>query len=263
VPAHPDPSDVPAATSGRSAVTRPPLHADGVSVVIPAFREAARIVTTIAAARDIAGVDLVVVADDGSDDDTAQRARAAGAEVSRTVANAGKASALERGAALVAQLEADAGVSGRPLLFLDADLGDSARRATALLGPVRAGSADLAIATLPAQPGGGRGFVVRLARDGIEQACGFVSRQPLSGQRAMTREAFEGARPLAAGWGIEVGMTIDVVRAGFRVVEVEVPFFHRVTGSDWRAQLHRARQYLGVWRALRARGAGPRLPIPR
>jgi hypothetical protein len=111
--------------------------------------------------------------------------------------------------------------------------------------------------------GGGRGFVVRLARDGIEQATGWVATQPLSGQRALTREAFNAALPLAAGFGVEVGLTIDVLRQGFAVVEVPAAFHHRVTGSDWRAQRHRARQFWAVWRALRARRVGPTIPIPR
>ncbi len=162
----------------------------------------------------------------------------------------------------MAGLESAAGVAPRPLLLLDADLGESAQAAAVLLAPLHEGRADVTVATLPAQPGGGRGFVVRLARAGIADATGFEAAQPLSGQRALTRDAFEAARPLADGWGIEVGMTIDLLRAGFRLVEVPVDLRHRVTGTDWRAQRHRARQFWGVWRALRARGAGPVLPFP-
>ncbi|HVT67541.1 MAG TPA: glycosyltransferase family 2 protein, partial [Trebonia sp.] len=97
------------------------------------------------------------------------------------------------------------------------------------------------------------GFVVRLARDGIRSAVGFEARQPLSGQRCVSRAAFEAARPLARGFGVETGLTIDVLRAGFRVVEVEVGFRHRVTGGDLSGQLHRARQYRDVAMALAAR----------
>ena len=48
-------------------------------------------------------------------------------------------------------------------------------------------------------------------------------------------------------------MTIDLLRRGLRVTEVEVPMVHRATGGDWRAQLHRARQFAGVAGALAAR----------
>jgi hypothetical protein len=122
----------------------------------------------------------------------------------------------------------------------------------------------MTIATLPPQatPAGGRGFVVRLARDGVAEATGWTQEQPLSGQRAITRAAFSAALPLAAGWGVEVGLTIDVLRQGLRVAEVPVDLHHRVTGTDWRAQAHRARQFWDVWRALRARGVGPAVPVP-
>jgi hypothetical protein len=44
------------------------------------------------------------------------------------------------------------------------------------------------------------------------------------------------------------------------VVEVEVPLAHRATGSDWRSQLHRARQFAAVARALAARWPARRGP---
>lgn len=240
----------------------PPLTGRA-AVVIPAFDEEHRIAATVRGALAIDGVDLVVVVDDGSADRTGQVAAAAGAQVVRAATNRGKAAAMELGAAAVAERERSADRAHRPLLFLDADLEQSAAVAGPLLAPVLAGQADLAIATLPAQPGGGRGFVVTLARSGIAEATGWTTSQPLSGQRAVSRAAFDAAVPLAAGFGVEVGMTIDLLRAGFRVVEVPVDLRHRVTGTDLRAQLHRGRQFWAVWRALRARGVGPRLPLPR
>ena len=43
---------------------------------------------------------------------------------------------------------------------------------------------------------------------------------------------------------------VDVLLAGLRVVEVPCELHHRVSGSDWRGQLHRARQYRDVALAL-------------
>lgn len=217
------------------------------AVVIPAKDEAARIAETVRAARAIEGVALVVVVDDGSADDTARIAAEAGATVVRHPRNRGKAAAMTTGAAAAVD-------RALHLLFLDADLRDTARHAAALLAPLRNGTADAVVATLPRAAGaGGHGFVVRLARDGIERATGWVPTQPLSGQRALTRAAFEAALPLARDFGVETGMTIDLLRNGLRVVEVEVPMAHRVTGTGWRDQLHRARQYRDVRRALRTR----------
>src|SRR3954447_399451 len=254
---------------GRSCCARmrrvPELSPDGASVVVPAYNEEDRVAAPVRAAASIPGVDLVVVVDDGSSDATAHVAREAGAAAIPRAANRGKASALELGAAEVAARELAAGLAGRPMLFLDADLEGTASAGAVLLDAVRTGSADMAIGVLPAQAtsGGGHGFVVRLARDGIREATGWEATQPLSGQRCLTREAYTAAVPLASGWGIEVVLTIDLVRAGFGVVEVPAEFHHRVSGPGVRAQVHRGRQYLGVWRALRARGAGPRFPLPR
>ncbi|WP_406297564.1 glycosyltransferase [Embleya sp. NBC_00888] len=233
------------------------------AVVIPAYDEAQRISATVEAARSIGGVDLVVVVDDGSTDDTGTAARAAGAVLARHGRNRGKAAAMETGAAVVAAIDVREGrEQPRHLLFLDADLERTAAAAAPLIDPVRAGTAAMTIAVLPPQlrAGGGRGFVVRAARDGIARACGFTATQPLSGQRCLTREAFEAALPLAAGFGVETGLTIDLVREGFAVEEVEVELHHRVTGTDFAAQRHRARQYAHVARALAERGAAGALP---
>ena len=55
----------------------------GVAAIIPCKDEADRIAATVRAVRGIDGVDLVVVVDDGSTDETAARAHDAGAHVVR------------------------------------------------------------------------------------------------------------------------------------------------------------------------------------
>ena len=236
------------------------MSATPVAAVIPAKDEAARIAATVRAVRGIEGVDLVVVVDDGSSDDTAALAREAGAEVVRHARNRGKAAAMTTGAGHVTRYEEREGRVGdpaarRPLLFVDGDLEASAANLGVLVPPVTEGRADMTIATLPppTTPGGGRGFVVRLARGGIEHLTGFRAVQPLSGMRCLSREAFDAASPLARGWGVEVGLTVDVLLAGMRVLEVPCELHHRVSGSDWRGQLHRARQYRDVALALALR----------
>jgi glycosyltransferase involved in cell wall biosynthesis len=232
-----------------------------IAVVIPAKDEADRIAATVAAARTIPGADLVVVVDDGSSDATQHVARQAGAVVVRHPRNRGKAAAMETGAAAVELREQRPGEptaadeTPRALLFVDADLGDTAANTAPLTEPVLAGEADMTIAVLPQQatPGGGRGLVVNLSRNGIVEATGWTPTQPLSGMRCLTREAFETARPLARGWGVETAMTIDLLTAGLRVREVPCELHHRVTGADWRAQLHRAAQYRDVALALAVR----------
>jgi hypothetical protein len=100
---------------------------------------------------------------------------------------------------------------------------------------------------------GGFGFVTGAAGAGIERATGWRPAQPVNGQRCLTRAAFQAALPLAPGWGVETGLTIDLLRQGMRVTEVEVPLAHRATGQDWRSQLHRAHQLADIGRALAVR----------
>ena len=228
---------------------------DDLAVIIPARDEADRIRATVAGAASLPGVGLVIVVDDGSRDGTAAAARSAGASVVRHSRSRGKAAAMETGAETAALLDARDG-RGQPrhLLFLDGDLGDTAGDAAPLAEPVRAGEADMTIAVFTDRVRrGGHGFVVALSGAGIERATGWRPAQPLNGQRCLTRAAFEAGRPLAAGFGVETGLTIDLLRQGLRVKEVQVPLAHRATGTDWRAQLHRARQFADVARALAPR----------
>jgi hypothetical protein len=226
-----------------------------VAVIIPARDEADRIEATVTAAAGIPGVALVVVVDDGSRDATAALARRAGAVVVRHPRNRGKGAAMETGAEQVRQADQREGRdSPRHLLFLDADLAGTAALAGPLAGPVLAGAADMTIAVFSSTVKlGGHGLVVGLAGAGVRRATGWRPAQPLNGQRCLTRAAFEAARPLAHGWGVETGLTIDLLRQGLRVTEVQVDLAHRATGTGLRAQLHRARQFADVARALAAR----------
>jgi glycosyltransferase involved in cell wall biosynthesis len=226
-----------------------------VAVVIPAYNEADRIGATVTAATTLPGVDVLVVVDDGSRDGTARVAGNAGASVLRHARNRGKAAAMETGAEAVRLLDQrEQREAPRHLLFLDADLGATAAEAAPLITPVTAGEADMTIAVFAARVKlGGHGFVVRLSAAGIRRATGWQPIQPLNGQRCLTRAAFDAARPLAHGFGVETALTIDLKRKGLRIAEVEVPLAHRATGTDLRAQLHRAHQFADVAWALATR----------
>jgi hypothetical protein len=139
-------------------------------------------------------------------------------------------------------------------LLADADLGVSAAGLSGLLDEVLAGRADLAIASFPTLGGGGFGIVKRFSARAIGALCGFEAREPLSGQRAITAACLEAVRPLAGGFGVETAMTIDAVRAGFRVAEIPIEHLtHRATGRSWRGFLHRGRQGADIARAAGVR----------
>ena len=210
--------------------------------VVAARNEAGRVGTTVRAILAIPGVDQVVVADGSSEDGTADEARSAGARVFRGPRAGGKGGALE---AALSRLE-----PAEVFLLLDGDLGSSASRAQALLQEVASGRADMAIGVLPRQSAhGGFRLVKRTAALAIRTLCGFRAAEPLSGQRALSARALEVVRPLAQGFGVEVAMTVDAVRAGLRVREIPVAMSHAATGRDLGGFIHRARQGLDLLRA--------------
>jgi glycosyltransferase involved in cell wall biosynthesis len=225
------------------------------SAIIPAHNEEAYVLATVRALVGSGLADEIIVVDDASTDRTHREAAASGAKVIHLRRRRGK-----RGAQ-------DAGVRaarGNVLLFLDADLGDTAANAGPLLQPVLNGDCDMTIGVLPSRPGrgGGFGLVVGLARFGIFRVTGRTMEAPLSGQRALRRAVWDRARGSARGFGSEVALTIDTLCAGYSVVEVPVEMDHRVTGRDVAGFRHRARQFVDVFRALWARRRWRSRPTP-
>lgn len=209
-------------------------------VLIAARDEADRLPATLAALADAFPAARVVVADDGSADATADVARAAGAEVVRLPRPQGKGGAAT--AAARAVLDRVAGADPPPVLLCDADLGASAVELRGLLAAIERGDADLAVAVFARKVGGGFGLAVTTARRLLRRRTGLELQAPLSGQRAMRGEVLARVVPFAPRFGMEVGMTIDACRAGFRVAEVPLDLEHRATGRTWRGFVHRGRQ---------------------
>lgn len=206
---------------------------DSVVAIIPAYNEEERIETTVRSLLATQRVGRVLVVDDGSTDGTADRAQQAGATVLRLPQNQGKSTALAEGVRASTE---------HVLLFVDADLKETAGLATELLGPILAGTADMAIAAWPrAGKGGGFGLVRRLSAWLIRVATGQRMDSPLSGQRALTRAVWQSWRG-SRGYGFEVALTIDALHAGFKVVELPLPLTHRSLGRSLRGFLHRGRQ---------------------
>jgi Glycosyl transferase family 2 len=218
-----------------------------LTVLIAARDEEDRIGTTIAALRrDFPGAEVIVV-DGASSDGTAERAETAGAVVIR-LARTGKGEALSAG-----ERAAPPGA----LLLCDADLRGS-------LVSLTQDSADLSIAAFARRTGGGFGIAKRLAGELIRLRTGFRPREPLSGQRVLSERARAACFPLAPGFGCEVRMTIDALRSGLTLEEVELDLEHRATGRDARGFAHRGRQLLDALLAagpLAVNHRGLRLPL--
>ena len=182
----------------------------------------------------------MVVADDGSRDATAHLALQAGAELVRAYPARGKGGAATLAAERVM---AAALAPERPTVLLcDGDLGESAARLGPLAAAVERGEADLAIAAFARREGGGFGLALRSAHRVIRALTGLDLRAPISGQRALRGDVLPVVVPFAHGFGMEIGMTVDAARAGYRVAEVELDLAHRATGRSLRGFAHRGRQ---------------------
>jgi hypothetical protein len=219
----------------------------GLTILVAARNEEDTIGATVRALRaEFPGAELLVV-DGASSDRTAAEAEAAGAVVLR-LGHRGKGEALSAG---------ERAATPGPLLLCDADLRGE-------LAPLTAGDADLTVAAFSRRVGGGFGLAKRVARQLIRLRTGFAAREPLSGQRRVGERARAACFPLAPGFGCEVRMTIDALRAGLSVAEVELDLDHRATGRDAGGFAHRGRQLLDALVAtgpLAVNHRGLRLPL--
>jgi glycosyltransferase involved in cell wall biosynthesis len=221
----------------------------GLTAIVAARNEADRIATTLAALRRALPGAALWVADDASGDGTAEAALAAGAQVVSRGRPHGK------GGNVTAAAEAALGEEPPPglVLLCDGDLGDSAARLAALVEAVERGECDLAVASFSRRLGGGFGVALGFARWAIRRLCGLETAAPISGQRAMRVDVLRTCLPFAPGYGMELGMTVDAVRAGYRLREYELDLAHRATGRTAAGFAHRARQLLDFARVFRTR----------
>jgi glycosyltransferase involved in cell wall biosynthesis len=223
-----------------------------MAVIVAARNEADRVGETVAALRRAFPAAAVWVADDASTDGTAEVAMAAGAQVVSRGRQHGK------GANVTAAAEAALSVERPPTLVLlcDGDLGASAARLAPLVAAVECGECDLAVAAFSRRVGGGFGLALGFAHWAIRRLCGADTKAPISGQRALRVEVLQAALPFTAGFGMEIGMSVDAVRAGYRLGEYELDLEHRATGRSFAGFLHRGvqmRDFVRVYASRRRR----------
>jgi glycosyltransferase involved in cell wall biosynthesis len=223
----------------------------GLAAIVAAHNEADRVGETVQALREALPGARVWVADDASTDGTAEAAMLAGAEVVRRGRPHGKGGNVTAAAEAALSVQPPPGI----VLLCDGDLGATAARLAPLVAAVEGGECDLAVAAFSRRVGGGFGLALGFAGWAIRRLCGLETQAPISGQRALRGETLQSVLPFAKGYGMEIGMTVDAVRAGYRLREYELDLEHRATGRDLRGFLHRARQlrdfalvFLARWR---------------
>jgi glycosyltransferase involved in cell wall biosynthesis len=209
-----------------------------VGVIIPAYNEEEYIGPTLRALKTISCINQILVVDDGSQDHTGEISIKEGARLLKLNRNYGKGYAIQEGLKII---------SHPIILLIDADLGETAVEAIKLIEPLQQNYADVSIARIMSTPGrGGVGLVRTLSRLGVRFLTGKHITSVLSGQRGFRREVLNPNFFKYERFGIETGMTVDLINQGVRICEVDVQMSHRTTGKDWKGIKHRGRQFRDI-----------------
>ena len=219
-----------------------------LSIIIPAYNEENKIKDTLNSIKDIKEINEIIVVDDGSSDNTSKLAKEVESEKITVITqekNMGKGYALNNGLKVALK---NADIIG----FLDADLGSSANDVKKLITPILNNEADVIIAKFPpAKKKGGLGFVKRLAKESVFEMTGVELDATLSGQRLFKKEVLDKFDEIPFGYGVEVGMTIDILKHGYKIKEVLVDMTHNETGRNLKGFIHRGKQYYHIKKVLK------------
>ncbi|TAA44474.1 glycosyltransferase [Pseudoxanthomonas winnipegensis] len=205
-----------------------------VAILIPCFNEATTIAKVVGDFRAALPQAEVWVFDNASTDDTAQVARAAGAQVRRVPAK-GKGNVVR---AMFRDVEADA------YLMVDGDDTYPAGAAAALLEEVRQGRADMVVGTRleDFQHASFRrfhGIGNQLVRRCVAMLFGSPVRDVLSGYRAFSRRFVKSMPVLSHGFEIETEMTVFALSNGFVLAERPIAYGVRPDGSQSKLSTYR------------------------
>ena len=228
-----------------------------VCVVIAAYNEGPNIGPVVRGVKAVLTPgDEVLVVDDGSVDDTAEAAHAAGARVVQQWPNGGKGRAIVRG---IREARGDV------VVFIDGDGQDPPEEIPLLLGPIAEG-ADMT---------NGSKFIGQLREGAISRPnyygnlfmsmvinllFGVKITDSQSGFRAWRLEGLRGLTFEAKEYEIETEMLIKAIKAGFRIVDVPVTRDRRAFG---RTSFKRVRNGTRIlWTIVKLRLA-PASPAPR
>lgn len=218
-----------------------------VIVAIPCFNEGRFICDIVARARRY--VDRVIVVDDGSTDDTTEKAKAAGAEVIRHERRQGA------GAATRSAFETAKTCNADVLVTLDGDGQHNPDEIPQVLAPTLSDEADLVIGSRFLQPALNYAPKYRiLGIDAITCLYNFGSGLKVSDSqscfRAHSRRLFEAINITEKGFGFSVQVLIEARKRGFVITEVPISCIYHSEGSSLNPIAHG----LGVvWNVVKLR----------
>ncbi len=183
-----------------------------VSVVIPAYNEEPTVAKVVRAAKECDLVDEVIVVDDGSEDNTYEEAKKAGAKVVRHEENRGKGEAMKTG---LKHAEGDV------VAFVDADIKNiTPDMIEKMIKPVLKGEADLVKTKFKRKAGR---VTLLTAKPLLKFFFPEVAHleQPLSGQICSTKSLLKKVK-FEPDYGVDIGIILDAIVRGAKIIEVDI-----------------------------------------
>jgi glycosyltransferase involved in cell wall biosynthesis len=234
-----DPQPVPAAKKQDKQAAHSVREEDrldlshyNILVIIPAYNEARFIGSVVLKLRQ-QPVDILVV-DDGSTDDTAAIARAAGAEVLQLEANQGKAAALNAGLAYANQQKPDV------IVMIDADGQHLPAELVQVVKPILKSQTDIAIGSRyllnTSNTPTHRRFGHKLLNFITGLFSGVRVTDSQSGYRAFSPKAYRLLRFSSKGFSVESEMQFLASEHNLKIVEVPITiqYLDREKRSAWK-----------------------------
>ncbi|MDI6643887.1 MAG: glycosyltransferase [Methanobacteriaceae archaeon] len=186
-------------------------HKFTVSVVIPAFNEAATVGHVVKVVKSLDFITEVIVVDDGSEDETAKIAENAGAIVLKHDLNKGKGSALKTGFKYS---------RGDIVAFIDADLHKlTSKQVERMIQPIIDGKADITKTKFKREAGRVTELTAKPLLNFFFPEIKFD--QPLSGQFAAKRNFLNNIK-FEKDYGVDVGIVLDADVRGINIKEVDI-----------------------------------------
>ncbi len=199
-------------------------HQPELSIVLPAYNEAAEIGSLVRRIRALFPEAEVLVVDDASSDGTAEEARAAGATVLRHPYNKGNGAAVKTGLRHA---------RGRKIVLMDADGQHDPADIPRLLAPLE--EYDLVIGAR--DPSTQASLARRVGNAAFNALATYLTGRPIpdltSGFRAARREAFrEFLHLLPNGYSYPTTTTLAFLKAGYSVAFVPIRSAQRQGGKS-------------------------------
>jgi glycosyltransferase involved in cell wall biosynthesis len=211
-----------------------------VCAIVPLYNEADMAGKTINSLLEVNSIDEIVAVDDGSTDSTWEIISSIDGIIKlKHQKNMGKAEAVKHAIKIC---HADIYV------FVDGDIGESASNISHIIDEVLSDNCDMCIAGFhESDLAGGFGLLRSFSRFAVHFFTGCHFPCPLSGQRAVKSKVIHDPRvKLYHGYGLETGMLIDSMLAGYRVGLKYVDLNHNVTYRNLKGFIHRAKQFADV-----------------